>query len=154
MPLIQTGDIARAEMFIKEFTSTYSNLGVSQSKVWKAGTLCITIAATIGKCAILTFDACFPDSVVGFIPNKEVNNIYIFFIFNRIQQHLEDFAPGVAQKNINLAILNNLNIPVPPLSLQQSFADKISAIEQMKAKNKAAQEEAEMLFNERMAYYF
>ena len=154
MPLIQTGDIARAEMFIKEFTSTYSDLGVSQSKVWKAGTLCITIAATIGKCAILTFDACFPDSVVGFIPNKEVNNIYIFFIFNRIQQHLEDFAPGVAQKNINLAILNNLNIPVSPLSLQQSFADKISAIEQMKAKNKAAQEEAEMLFNERMAYYF
>lgn len=51
-------------------------------------------------------------------------------------------------------IVENVVIPLPPLSLQQSFADKISAIEQMKAKNKAAQEEAEMLFNERMAYYF
>ena len=67
VPLIQTGDVARANMYITEYVSTYSEFGVAQSKIWKSGTLCITIAATIGKCAILTFDACFPDSVVGFV---------------------------------------------------------------------------------------
>ena len=70
-PLIQTGDVANCDGHIKHYTATYSETGLKQSKMWKAGTLCITIAANIAKTGILDFDACFPDSVVGFIPNKK-----------------------------------------------------------------------------------
>ena len=63
-PLIQTGDVAAAELYITDYSATYSELGLKQSKMWDKGTLCITIAANIAKTAILTFDACFPDSVV------------------------------------------------------------------------------------------
>jgi type I restriction enzyme, S subunit len=70
-PFIQTGDIANAGSYIKTYQQTYSELGLKQSKMWKTGTLCITIAANIAKTAILTFDACFPNSVVGFVPDKE-----------------------------------------------------------------------------------
>ena len=70
-PLIQTGDIANAGIYLKEYTQTYSELGLKQSKMWKKGTLCITIAANIAKASILTFDACFPDSVVAFIPSEK-----------------------------------------------------------------------------------
>ena len=155
MPLIQTGDVANAQMYITNYYSTYSDLGVSQSKVWKSGTLCITIAANIGKCAILSFDACFPDSVVGFSCREAlVNNEYIYFIFQSLQKILERDAPAVAQKNINLAILNSIKIPLPPLSLQQEFAAKIEAIESMKAKVRQSLKEAETLFNSRMDYYF
>jgi type I restriction enzyme, S subunit len=38
---------------------------LAQSKLWPEGTLCITIAANIAETGILTFPACFPDSVVG-----------------------------------------------------------------------------------------
>lgn len=155
MPLIQTGDVANADFFIEKYTNTYSELGVAQSKVWKKGTLCITIAATIGKCAILNFDACFPDSVVGFEPNNEISEkIYILFLFKNLQKILEEEAPAVAQKNINLALLNNLTVPLPPLSLQQNFASKIEAIEQMKVETKKALQEAETLFQARMDYWF
>ena len=68
-PLIQTGDVSNAKDYITEYTSTYSEEGLKQSKMWGKGTLCITIAANIADTAILNFDACFPDSVVGFIPN-------------------------------------------------------------------------------------
>lgn len=70
-PLIQTGDVARSDGYIREYSSTYSALGLAQSKIWPAGTLCITIAANIGKVGILTFVACFPDSVVGFTSDPE-----------------------------------------------------------------------------------
>ena len=155
MPLIQTGDVANAEMFITAYNSTYSDLGVAQSKVWKAGTLCITIAATIGKCAILSFDACFPDSVVGFMAeSSKTNNEYMYFIFKRLQKILEMNAPAVAQKNINLAVLNALQIPLPPLSLQQQFAEKISAIEAQKELVKQSIAETQHLLDSRMDYYF
>lgn len=155
MPLIQTGDVANADFLIEKYTNTYSELGVAQSKVWRKGTLCITIAATIGKCAILNFDACFPDSVVGFEPNNEISEkIYVLFLFKNLQKILEEEAPAVAQKNINLALLNNLTVPLPPLPLQQEFATKIEAIEQMKAKTREALQEAETLFQARMDYWF
>ena len=55
-PLIQTGDVANSKGYVKEFKSTYSDLGLQQSKKWPKGTLCITIAANIAKTGVLTFD--------------------------------------------------------------------------------------------------
>ena len=154
MPLIQTGDVANSDFYIRKYSSTYSDLGVAQSKVWEAGTLCITIAATIGKCAILSFTACFPDSVVGYKPNKDTNTIYMFFIFKNMQKMLEEFAPGVAQKNINLKILSGLNIPLPPLPLQHLFAQRIEQIEHQKAEVQKAITDLETLLASRMQYWF
>ncbi len=109
-PLIQTGDIANADLFISAYTSTYSEMGLKQSKMWSKGTLCITIAANIAKTAILEFDACFPDSVVGFNANEKTNNIFIHYWFSFFQAILEAQAPESAQKNINVKILSELKI--------------------------------------------
>src|ERR1043165_927970 len=76
-PFIQTGDIANCDNYIKEHHQTYSEDGLKQSKVWPAGTLCITIAANIAKTGILTYPACFPDSVVGFLPRDGVVTEYV-----------------------------------------------------------------------------
>lgn len=154
MPLIQTGDVANSDFYITKYSSTYSKLGVEQSRVWEAGTLCITIAATIGKCAILGFTACFPDSVVGYKPNNEANAIYMYFIFKNMQKMLEEFAPGVAQKNINLKILSNLSLPLPPLSLQRLFAQRIEQIEREKTEVQKSIQDLETLLASRMQYWF
>ncbi len=134
-PLIQTGDVANANLYIKEYNSTYSELGYKQSKMWKAGTLCITIAATIAKTAILTFDSCFPDSVVGFTPNEKTNVLFINYWFTFFQRILEEQAPAVAQKNINLQILAELKIINPPMSLQNDFASFVQQIDKSKFEN-------------------
>lgn len=154
MPLIQTGDVANSDFYITKYSSTYSKLGVEQSRVWEAGTLCITIAATIGKCAILGFTACFPDSVVGYKPNNDANAIYMYFIFKNMQKMLEEFAPGVAQKNINLKILSNLSIPLPPLPLQRLFAQRIEQIEREKSEVQKSIQDLETLLASRMQYWF
>ena len=120
-PLIQTGEVANSELYITSYENTYSELGLKQSKMWKAGTLCITIAANIAKTAILTFDACFPDSVVGFKANDKTNNIFIHYWFSFFQAILEAQAPESAQKNINLKILSELKIIVPPIEQQNEF---------------------------------
>ena len=88
-PLIQTGDVANSSLYIYHYNSTYSEIGFKQSKMWKKGTLCITIAANIAKTAILTFDSCFPDSVVGFNANESTNNIFIHYWFSFFQTILE-----------------------------------------------------------------
>lgn len=131
-PLIQTGEVANAELYINGYTNTYSELGYKQSKMWKAGTLCITIAANIAKTGILSFDACFPDSVVGFHANEKTNNIFIHFWFTFFQEILEAQAPASAQKNINLRILSELKVIVPPIELQNEFADFVKLTDKSK----------------------
>lgn len=132
-PLIQTGDIANAGLYITSYSNTYSELGLRQSKMWDKGTLCITIAANIAKTAILEFDACFPDSVVGFIANERTNNIFIHYWFSFFQAILELQAPESAQKNINLKILSELKVIVPEKRKQDEFASFVKLIDKLKS---------------------
>ena len=131
-PLIQTGDIANAGLYITSYNSTYSELGLKQSKMWDKGTLCITIAANIAKTSILEFDACFPDSVVGFTANEKTNNIFIHYWFSFFQAILESQAPESAQKNINLKILSELKVIVPEKEKQDEFVEFIHQVDKSK----------------------
>jgi type I restriction enzyme, S subunit len=131
-PLIQTGDVANADGYIRDFQVTYSDIGLRQSRIWSKGTLCITIAANIGKTAILDIDACFPDSVVGFTASDTTTTEYVQYWLSFIQEKLEKEAPQSAQKNINLAILSELNIPLPPRDLQKKFSDLVREIDAQK----------------------
>jgi type I restriction enzyme S subunit len=153
-PLIQTGEIVNSSIYIKNYTQTYSEEGLKQSKIWPKGTLCISIAANIGYTAIVNFDACFPDSIVGFIPYEKVIAEYIHFYFSFIQSQLEEYAPQSAQKNINLGILDSLKIPVPPISLQQQFAEIVNKTEALKEKQKQSEQELENLFQSLMQKAF
>lgn len=153
-PLIQTGDVSNSNLFLKSFNSTYSDLGLQQSKKWEKGTLCITIAANIAKTAILDFDACFPDSLVGFISNENSNNIFVYYWFGFFQQILEKQAPESAQKNINLKILNDLNIITPPIELQNKFADYVLKIEEKKSLLEQSLEKMELNYKSLMQRAF
>jgi len=154
-PLIQTGDIANSDYYLTEYNSTYSDIGLAQSKMWKAGVLCITIAANIAKTAILGIDACFPDSVVGFIPGKETNVEFIHIWFSFFQQILENNAPESAQKNINLAILRDLEVIVPPLNEQDKFKCVFKSIQKdLKSQQKDSLAQSDSLFNSLMQRAF
>ncbi|QQG66914.1 restriction endonuclease subunit S [Desulfobulbus oligotrophicus] len=146
-PLIQTGDVANSNGYISNYKSTYSEIGLKQSKLWPSGTLCITIAANIAKTGILTFDACFPDSVVGFFPNGLSTTVYVQHWLGFLQKILEESAPESAQKNINLEILRNLNTPLPPVDLQREFAERVAIVQVLLAKQNTEILELENLFN-------
>jgi len=125
-PFVQTGDIRHANGTLREFSQTYSEEGLAQSRFWSKGTLCITIAANIADTAILGFDACFPDSVVGFLAiPKHCSIKYIELFLRTAKVDLERYAPATAQKNINLRTLSELAIPFPTLEEQKQFVAKV-----------------------------
>lgn len=153
-PLIQTGDVANSGLYITEYTATYSDLGLKQSKLWEKGTLCITIAANIAKTGILAFDACFPDSVVGFMAGDKTNNIFMNYWFSSFQKLLEEQAPESAQKNINLKILTELKVIIPPIELQNQFADFVKQVDKLKFEMEQSLKELEDNFNALMQSAF
>ena len=153
-PLIQTGDVTNSNTYIKLYTSTYSEEGLKQSKMWKKGTLCITIAANIAESAILTFDACFPDSVVGFTPNGEVISLFIHYWLSFLQPILEENAPAVAQKNLNVATLEKVGVIVPPLELQNQFASFVQEIDKSRLRELLAIKQIKLLLNDSWLLFY
>lgn len=139
-PFIQTGDVANADMFIEKHSQTLSDFGMQQSKLFAKNTICITIAANIGKVAILSYDSCFPDSVVGLTTDEKNNYKYVYYYLFTQQKELESKAPATAQKNINLKVLNDLDIFLPTLPEQHEI---VRLIDDLLARERSAQQATE-----------
>lgn len=129
-PFIQTGEIREAKKYINCYTQTYSEEGLKQSKIWPKGTLCITIAANIAEIGILDFDACFPDSVLGFIPNQDKADLnFIYYTLIHYKRELQYLGEGSVQDNINLGTFKNIKFPMPSLPEQRAIAAILSSLD-------------------------
>ena len=111
-PFIQTGDVANATKYIVSYSQTLNELGKSVSKEFPKGTLTMTIAANVGDVAILNFDAYFPDSVVGFVPNKNIRTLYLFYVFSAMKDEFIRTAIKSTQLNLNIDRVKETFIPV------------------------------------------
>lgn len=144
--LIQTGDVANSGGYIISHSSSYSDLGLAQSKKWPAGTLCITIAANIANTGILEFDACFPDSVVGFSTDQPGLTEYVRVWLSFLKDNLERMAPASAQKNINLQVLRELSMPFPGASGVAEFGLRMRQLRTASLRLARAEEIAKNVF--------
>lgn len=128
-PLVQTGDVARSGGLITLCSSFYNDVGLAQSRMWPEGTLCLTIAANIADVGLLNFDACFPDSVVGFNAFSPItSNKYFLYMLMAYKAILDSLATRSAQKNINLDTIASLAYPLPPLAEQQRIVERIEEL--------------------------
>jgi type I restriction enzyme S subunit len=129
-PFIQTGDISNADHWLTDYTQTYSELGLAQSRLWPKGTICIAIVgATVGETAILNFESCFPDSVIGIVVNEDVaDNEYVEFLLQSFKALLKEKGKGTARDNINLGTFENQLFPFPPLKRQKAIVATLNSL--------------------------
>ena len=132
-PFVQTGDVARANKYIKNYSQTLNEKGYAVSKEFPANSICMTIAANVGDVAILTFDACFPDSVVGFVPSSNITWNYLYYVLTAMKKQFVRNAIISTQLNLNIEIIKEEFIPVAPLRIQKQISkfldDKCLAID-------------------------
>jgi type I restriction enzyme S subunit len=131
-PFIQTGDISNANHRIASYAQTYSELGLAQSKLWPKGTICIAIVgATVGETAILDFDACFPDSVIGIVVNDQLADCdYVEYLLQSFKAVLKEKGKGTARDNINLGTFESQKFPFPKLHIQKKIASTLNDLDQ------------------------
>jgi type I restriction enzyme S subunit len=152
-PFFQTGDIKAAGLYLKEYTQTYSEEGLAQSKLWEPGTLCITIAANIAESAILGIKGCFPDSIVGFIADPQKADVrFIKYYIDTLKLEMQSISRGTTQDNLSLDKLLTIDFNIPPIPLQHRIADTLSTyddlIENCQRRIKILEEMARNLYRE------
>jgi len=129
-PLIQTGDVANSNHWITTHSQTYNDFGLAQSKLWPKGTVCIAIVgANVAETAILGFDACFPDSVIGVIVNDDLaDNDYVEFLLQTFKKILKEKGKGTARDNINMGTFENHTFPFPDVAKQKQIVARINGV--------------------------
>jgi type I restriction enzyme S subunit len=152
-PFIQTADVKSAELYLTNYSDTYNEKGLKQSKLWPSGTLCITIAANIADTAILGIDACFPDSIMGFIPYKDKSNVvFVKYAFDMLQKECKNISQGTAQDNLSWKKLSSIKFPAPPIEIQNKIVNILSAYDDLIENNqkqiKLLEEAAQRLYKE------
>ena len=126
-PFIQTGEVARAERAITNYRQTLNERGLAVSRMFPAGTLVMTIAANIGDVAILDFEACFPDSVVGFVPRNGLERDFLYYVFRAMKPELLREAPVNTQGNLNMDRIGSRGIAIAPALEQRLIVRQIEA---------------------------
>ena len=152
-PFIQTADVKNAPFYISEYSETYNEVGLAQSKLWDIGTLCITIAANIADTGILAIPACFPDSVLGFRPYNDISDVrFVKYCFDILQKDCKQISQGTAQDNLSWEKLSTIKFPCPSIEEQQKIADVLSAYDDLIENNrnqiKLLEEAAQRLYKE------
>lgn len=129
-PFVQTGDVRNVDKFITSYSQTYNEIGLKQSKLWPKGTICITIAANIAETAILDFEGCFPDSIIGLVVDENIaNRDYAFYALQFMKAELQAQGKGSAQDNINLGTFQSQYFPFPELLIQEKMVQIMDDIQ-------------------------
>lgn len=154
-PLVQTGDIKQANLYVKEHSQEYSEAGLKQSKLWKKGTLCITIAANIAETAILDYPMCFPDSIVGFNAfENESSELFMYYIFEYISNSIQNAASGSIQDNINIDYLTSLEFKIPDILYQNKIVKILSLLDKTIINNQKINDNLWYQANSLFDYWF
>lgn len=152
-PFIQTADVKEANFYITKYSQTYNEKGLAQSKLWPKGTLCITIAANIAETGILGIEACFPDSIMGFLPYNGVSDVrFVKYCFDILQNEFRQISQGTAQDNLSWEKLSTIMFPAPDYKEQKKIADILSAYDDLIENNQKQiqllEEAAQRLYKE------
>lgn len=146
IPFIQIGDISNSNRYIRQYTQTLNEDGLKISRLFPVGTVVIAITgATIGVTGILTFESCFPDSIVGITPLQDkVTPEFLHCAVNYTKKVALEGTTQTTQPNMNLKDLERLTIPVPPLSEQHRIVAylnelqvKVDGLKQLQAETEA-----------------
>ena len=131
-------------------------LGVKTSSLIELpiGTVLLSSRAPIGKVAIVGENMFCNQGFKNIIPNEKINSIYLYYVFKEKKEYLNFLGRGATFKELSKEIVENISIKVPPIELQNKFAERIEKIEKLKFEIEKSIEIAQNLYDSLMSKYF
>ena len=131
IPWIKISDFKEKYIKISDEKITRTGLNNSSAKILEKGTILYTIFASVGKVAVLDIEATTNQAIVGINLKKDISidKNFLYYFLCSIENNVKNQARGVAQNNININILKNINIPIFSLSLQKNIVKILSKVE-------------------------
>ena len=132
IPWIKIGDATIGDsIYINSTKEHIIKEGVRKSRFIKKGSLIFAnCGVSLGFCRIINFDGCIHDGWLAFQNiDTSLNKIFLLTTINQMTGYFRKIAPGGTQPNLNTDIVGNYIQVVPPLELQNQFADFVKEVD-------------------------
>lgn len=153
----KTTEVKGKYIFDTEERITELALVESNCKVYPIGTILLAMygqGKTRGNVGFLKIEAATNQACATIPPNEELIQVFLYELLKNSYEYLRGLARGGNQENLNLNIVGNIKIIIPPISLQSLFVNRIDVIEQQKTLINKSIDEVQLLFDYTMDRYF
>ena len=140
IPWAITEDITSSDMYIKQTKKKITKKGINNSsaKLFPKGTLLLTMYGTVGKVAITEVEMATNQAILGLIPKKQVDTLYLYYFLKSFENKWQNFMRTTTQSNINATIVKRLLVPIPPLEEQKKIVEILQFADYLKERRKEA----------------
>ena len=147
IPFLKVADLTReSSIYVKSFSSTIKEAGLSKTRLVEAGTLLLTNSgATLGVPKICTFATTFNDGVAAFLYLDERLKLYVYWFFCYMTDLYRNINQGTAQPNLNTDIIKMTLVPIPPYKEQIRIIEQLGNISPIIEHYEKAQDELDEL---------
>ena len=131
IPWVKISDIKGKKLTATEEKITELGLEKSSAKFFPKGTILYSIFATLGEVAILDIDATTNQAIAGLqLIDESVLPDYLYYYLVSKKDFVNNIGRGVAQNNINLKILRDMEIAIPSKEQQNDIILRLNTINQ------------------------
>jgi type I restriction enzyme S subunit len=144
-------------LFLKDSVEkiTAEAINKSSAKLFPSGSLLVGMYDTAAfKMGILQKESSCNQACACIIPSNKINVIFLYFELELMKNEFLKQRRGVRQKNLNLGMIKDFEVPYPSLELQNQFADFVKQVDKSKFEIQKSIDETQMLFDSLMQKYF
>ena len=131
IPWITSGELEHKYIDDSSEKITEKAIECSSAKIIEKGSLLLGMYDTAGLKSSINTKVMSCNQAIAFakLDDKITNTIYVYYVIQNLRSMLLNQQRGVRQKNFNLSMIKNIAIPLPPLTLQNEFADFVAQVD-------------------------
>ena len=142
------------QLFYGETRRKITSKAAKSLTIMPIGTLLMSSRAPIGKLAITSVPMCCNQGFKNIVCGNNVNNIYLYYCLMLNINSIKAMGRGATFKEVSKQAVSSFEIMLPPMNLQELFAQKILSIESQKKSINRSIAESQKLFDYTMDKYF
>ena len=131
-----------------------------QGLVPARGDILLTARGTLGRCYIIQAgdEFYFQDGMITWLSkfDEKITPLYISYLFEmpEFRKQIDSLQAGSTVAYLSISMTKKLNVMVPPMELQNQFADFVHQVNKSKLLVQKSLDETQVLFNSLMQKYF
>lgn len=148
---IKTDNIKENYLYITKASEYLSEVGLKKARTVEKDAILVACIAgsidSIGRAALTDRKVSFNQQINAIESNSNVRPKYLYYLIRNCKKHIQNHASNGMKRMLTKGEFEKILMILPPLELQNQFAERVAIIEEQKAIAQKSLEHSESLFN-------